>query len=1061
MLIHVAENGLSFELDCQPSTSVEDVQSYLVSLTGVLQHEQLLIVGDTRLEPHRSLGSYRLPSQDRAVFLFSRHKLSPDCPPPQAEFAERFSEALREPPCPPQPSSTAGNGHPLDDSRDPALRALPSYERQFKFHLDKGRGILSSSQKKFEACRTLHREQQVQEMALETARANMEHYYKMIDQLYQEFMKHFTRQHRQHSELLANFDKDLERLRLCKLHPALKSESRKTLMDCVKESSLKKWAEDCALSHKQFFAKVSQLKNEYVILQRSVEDLLVTGSTVDVRLLEETIDNHLHYKEEQASIIQSLSKDVNTVRKLIDDCVNSQHTASLRPHDAVSALGPMYEVHDKSHIPRMEACDRELWKLLDTCRRSKNAMSMGVHMRMQSVAALQASIRDMRNQLSAFKEAMARQDDIFEELKVVRKVGSAYKACLAEVVRRKACMKLYMGQAGQLAEKLARKREMEMARREEFLQVQSLYIPRDVLAAMGLFDAPSQCIVNIAPFDVGLLDIDMADLERYAPESLVGALYKVAEGAPDSTDDGELEEIAGTSKLEVENTWLKAELASAISTLCNLDPDFQPEESEGLSEQGKAGGDSRETIAARKTAEALQLKDLHAKQLHGMLDMRQQQCNAYEKRIRELEQRLREQDAQIEKLSSSGNGEGGGLKKEILDLSENSGLTNVRNLSSAEPMDEGSSRLARLGSSCTEASDQIDEGLDENMVVETETLKKLEVDKGEKKSDSASEKDKEIAALGIGLSEKTQMLSAVEEKFKDAVAKTAQLQEEVDCSAELLRECQMNCAHLENRLHEAREEARTNLCAAERRAAEYASLRASSVRLRGLMERLNNCISTPVDGAAGFVESLATLSNSLSSPSNGGSENREDPCLLEFQSSIRILADRVAGIIQQMMDRCSSLEAAQSHLNKDIESKAEMLKNLYAKHKLEKRARKEKICFTRFEVHELAVFMPNSAGHWEALNRNCPNYYLSDESIALFLENLPSGQQYIVGQIVHINRNVARRAPSPSTREPSAAPPGGGGGAASRPRYNPYGLGIGCEFFVVTVAMVPDLAPLS
>lgn len=38
------------------------------------------------------------------------------------------------------------------------------------------------------------------------------------------------------------------------------------------------------------------------------------------------------------------------------------------------------------------------------------------------------------------------QDNIFRDLRLVPRVGPAYKACLAEVVRRKAAVKLYMGQ---------------------------------------------------------------------------------------------------------------------------------------------------------------------------------------------------------------------------------------------------------------------------------------------------------------------------------------------------------------------------------------------------------------------------------------------------------------------------------------------------------------------------------------------------------------------------------------------------------------------------------------
>ena len=87
-------------------------------------------------------------------------------------------------------------------------------------------------------------------------------------------------------------------------------------------------------------------------------------------------------------------------------------------------------------------------------------------------------------------------------------------------------------QAGQLAEKLARKRDAEVARREEFVRVQSMYIHREVLQAMGLFENPSQCIVNISPYDTNLLDIDIMDVERYAPESLVGRLTRGPDQKP-------------------------------------------------------------------------------------------------------------------------------------------------------------------------------------------------------------------------------------------------------------------------------------------------------------------------------------------------------------------------------------------------------------------------------------------------------------------------------------------------------------------------------------------------
>jgi autophagy-related protein 11 len=91
-------------------------------------------------------------------------------------------------------------------------------------------------------------------------------------------------------------------------------------------------------------------------------------------------------------------------------------------------------------------------------------------------------------------------------------------------------------------------------------------------------------------------------------------------------DDIGGDEIAGTSKLEVENAWLKSELASAVAMLCNLDPDYEIEGA-GDSQDPQNGTEldsvGRAQLAAQKTAEALQMKDEHAKHLVEMLAMRQ------------------------------------------------------------------------------------------------------------------------------------------------------------------------------------------------------------------------------------------------------------------------------------------------------------------------------------------------------------------------------------------------------------------------------------------------------
>lgn len=125
-------------------------------------------------------------------------------------------------------------------------------------------------------------------------------------------------------------------------------------------------------------------------------------------------------------------------------------------------------------------------------------------------------------------------------------------------------------------------------------------------------------------------------------------------------------------------------------------------------------------------------------------------------------------------------------------------------------------------------------------------------------------------------------------------------------------------------------------------------------------------------------------------------------------------------------------------------------------------ANKEKITFGRFAVRELVAFVLNSTGHYEAVNRNCPNYYLSEESVALFKEQYSISPIYIIGQIVHIERQVIRPLLSPRSQRGDQLEASHSSETGNRQSIgpastsNPYNLPVGCEYFIVTVAMLPD-----
>ncbi|XP_071730834.1 autophagy-related protein 11-like [Rutidosis leptorrhynchoides] len=78
----------------------------------------------------------------------------------------------------------------------------------------------------------------------------------------------------------------------------------------------------------------------------------------------------------------------------------------------------------------------------------------------------------------------------------------------------------------------------------------------------------------------------------------------------------------------------------------------------------------------------------------------------------------------------------------------------------------------------------------------------------------SSHLDSSLVELQNIIEEKSNQLTEVDVKLEAALKEVAKLDPQMEMNRKLLKESQINCAHLENCLNEARAEARTHLCAA-------------------------------------------------------------------------------------------------------------------------------------------------------------------------------------------------------------------------------------------------------
>jgi hypothetical protein len=431
-------------------------------------------------------------------------------------------------------------------------------------------------------------------MAIDAARANVEVHYSYICKVFSAFMERYTSLQQAQRDVLLNFEHDMELLSVTPLHPAAQSEGRRMLVDLVPRERLREWANNCRVAREQFAVKVADLEAIFAALRSEVESLFMTAPSVDLDELGKRMEEAHGQLDVEASIMQCLEKDFNGVRRLVEETVRqmaSQRADAICPPDACAAMEAMVTSHVGDLVPQIRRCDAQLTAFMRNCAECKSQMTCDVYQQLRQISAMQSRIRDMRNKLAVFQEVAAKQGELFAELCLVSRVPNAYRACLAEVVRRRAFAELFANQATQLAERMAQLREKEMGRQEAFKSHVERYIPGDLQRALGLSLPPPLCEVNIPAQERALPDVSMPDVQAIPKESrpsqLVSNVFKAwlpdgenpnrarqpPVGSPQPTDKAALSvheatEQPGTTfeSLQLANARLRADLAAHKAT---------------------------------------------------------------------------------------------------------------------------------------------------------------------------------------------------------------------------------------------------------------------------------------------------------------------------------------------------------------------------------------------------------------------------------------------------------------------------------------------------------------
>ncbi|XP_059635432.1 NAC domain-containing protein 55-like isoform X2 [Cornus florida] len=109
---------------------------------------------------------------------------------------------------------------------------------------------------------------------------------------------------------------------------------------------------------------------------------------------------------------------------------------------------------------------------------------------------------------------------------------------------------------------------------------------------------------------------------------------------------------------------------------------------------------------------------------------------------------------------------------------------------------------------------------------------------------------------------------------------------------------------------------------------------------------------------------------------------------------------------------------------------------------------KEMVSVRRLQVHDIATFVLNAAGYYEA--QNCPNYFLSEASVALLDDHLPIRPSLIIREVVKIEKQTVMPLPTMTGTNRLTLNLGSTVNPCGPSTINPYSLPVGSDYFVVT-----------
>lgn len=389
----------------------------------------------------------------------------------------------------------------LLNNNSPAVRNLPSYERQFYTHVVHANHYIGHCKYRLSLTHNYMGYLNNQLLALQVAIKNLNGHAAHLTGKYDEFTGHFKQQESVQLQLLESFEHDLGRLRSIDLHPALQSNNRNTLLDCISENKLRKYKQDCCAEHHKIQQMVSQLHQRYEAVQlgmRQINEPVIIAELDAIRnMLNSFVAEELHAGTAQdsnetqhnGSQVDAAGKPLaegrllTYVKWLESDhqravhCLNAVEAELQQNHGAIvsfdirgntEALEDISKRHYQEIMKEFDGADQKLKNVMLRLNDVQRHIRQLFTEKLGKVSALSSDVRSIESTIPLFAEAMKRLEQGFTKFNNLKLMPAAYHAALWEVTRRKAFRTIFSLEAKDTAERLTKLTDEERPKRERY-----------------------------------------------------------------------------------------------------------------------------------------------------------------------------------------------------------------------------------------------------------------------------------------------------------------------------------------------------------------------------------------------------------------------------------------------------------------------------------------------------------------------------------------------------------------------------------------------------------------